>query len=61
MIRQERYTDLQGHEYYEQKEKEHIEMVDCMTYAAIWLIIIAGLLSISGNFKELWDEIASCF
>lgn len=40
------------------KESEHIDKVDCMIYAAIWLIIAAGLLSIAGNLYRLWQSFA---
>lgn len=47
--------------YYAEKGREHAELEDCMATGAVCLIIVAGLLSIAGHVKELWDALASCF
>ena len=35
--------------YYERKEKEHIEMVECWWYAIKVMFVIAGLIKICGG------------
>ena len=55
MTGEEMIQEIDRREYYARKERKNAELVDCMVYAAIWLIIAGGLLSIAGHVRELWQ------
>ena len=54
MTGEEMIQEIDRREYYARKERKNAELVDCMVYAAIWLIIAACLLSIAQHVRELW-------
>ena len=61
MTGEEMLQEIDRREYYRERERKNEELVDCMTFAAVCLIIIAGLLSIARSVHKLWDAIAACF
>lgn len=48
-------------EYYKQKEREHVELLELWWYAIKIIVIIAGLLSIAENVHKFWTSYTSCF
>jgi len=55
MTGKELLREIERQDYYDEKFREHIELVEC-----VWLIIqvfIIGvcLMSIAANLKELWQ------
>lgn len=61
MTGEQMLAEIARRDYYEQKEKEHIELVECAWYAIKVGVIIVCLLSIVKHVRELWIALASCF
>lgn len=53
--------EVERRDYYRERERKNAELVDCTWYAIKLGVVIAGLLSIAGHVRELWDALASCF
>ena len=61
MTGKELLEEIDRRDYYDQKEREHLELVDCWWFAVKLSVIIFSLLSIAGHVRELWMALASCF
>jgi len=53
--------EIERREYYDRKERGHLELVDCMVTLIIWTVIALSLLSITRHVRELWKALADCF
>jgi len=55
MTGEELLREIERRDYYAERERKNAELVACLRYAAIWLVIAGGLLSIAGHVRELWQ------
>jgi len=55
MTGEELLREIERQEYYDEKFREHIELVACFWYVIQIGIIVWCLMSIAGNVKELWE------
>ncbi len=62
---EEMLTEIDRREYYDRKEREHIELMECWWDAVMFgvkiSVIVVCLLSIAGHVRELWQALAACF
>lgn len=57
MTGKELLEEIDRREYYDQKEREHIELVDCAWYVVKLGVIVVCLVSIALNVQKLWEAL----